>query len=99
MENRRIIEANSEVAWIRIAENHASGWQWRSLPDGQWQDVSTSTDKCLWIPNAGQRVEMRYHPPLQHSGRLISGICGGVVLLSIGLAMRKPRKDASLQSD
>ncbi len=99
MENRRIIEANPEVAWIRIAENHACGWQWRSLPNGQWQDVPSSSDKCLWIPNAGRQVEMRYHPPLQRSGRLVSGICSGVILLSIGFAMRKPRRDASLQFD
>jgi hypothetical protein len=78
LENRRLIKVPSGVRWIRIAENQASGWEFRSA--GQkptpWRAVARAEDASMLLqnphPDQDGRIEMRYAPPLRRTGWMIS---------------------------
>jgi hypothetical protein len=86
LENRRKIVVPAGVRWIRIAENHASGWQYRVPPESRWSDVGQSPEKCMWIANPASSkasvIEMRYHPPLFFAGLWISAVALAITLLA-----------------
>jgi hypothetical protein len=93
MENRRLIEVPVGISWIRIAENHADGWQYRlESTAGKWLDVARAKDKSMLLenpqPNQTSRIEMRYDPPLRRVGSWVSGLSLLVLLLGHWLSLR-----------
>lgn len=82
LENTREIEIPSGIRWIRIAENHAPGWEFR-INDAKWQPVRRGPDASMLLPidapnastGAGAAVSLRYAPPLRRMGFWISGTC------------------------
>lgn len=96
LENQRKIEVPAGVRWVRVAENKASGWQYRFQAAEPWRDVESSPEKCMWIenPHSSQAalLEMRYQPPLRRIGLAISGT--SALLLALAFAanlIRGPR--------
>lgn len=96
-ENTRQIELQSGVTWVRIAENQASGWQYRPRGDASfaWREVSRGADRSMILDVSApefQRagcVEMRYAPPLRRMGEWLAWSC-----LCINLGWMACRKSA-----
>ncbi|MEO5712241.1 MAG: hypothetical protein ABIT37_02025, partial [Luteolibacter sp.] len=96
LENSRTIQVPPGINWIRVAENQASGWEFRlaESPTGAWQAVQRAADASMLLPlgeNTSSKsvtVEMRYAPPLRRIGFEISA---AALLLTIsgGLTVRK----------
>ena len=78
MENRRLIEVPKGIKWIRLAENQASGWQYRPAMDAtaSWQPVIRARDASMLIenpqPDRDGQIELRYAPPLRKAGWLLA---------------------------
>ena len=94
MENHRLIEVPSGVSWIRVAENHAEGWEYRlATDDGAWLPVLRADDISMLLenpsPDMACRIEMRYDPPMRRLGCWISG---GSLILVGGMAAGSTRK-------
>jgi hypothetical protein len=93
-ENSRLLEVPAGVRWIRLAENQASGWEYRIVPSTTWQAVQRAPDASMLIENTtfGQAtsIEMRYHPPLRSLGFAISAFSLGLLVIggTIVLARR-----------
>lgn len=89
LENSRRIEVPSNVTRIRIAENQASGWQFRLLGEAKWGEVQRGPDACMEVPmvpsSASRILELRYRPPLRFAGFWVSA--ASLVLLA-GVASR-----------
>lgn len=78
-ENRRMIVVPAGFPWIRVAENHASGWEYRiASHDGDWMPVARADDKSMLmenpLPEQAVRIEMKYDPPLRKLGFMLSGL-------------------------
>lgn len=77
-ENYRSIRVPAGIPWIRVAENHAPGWQYRPAGDdtAAWQAVGRAPDASMLLenphPERATRIEMRYHPPLRTAGLAVS---------------------------
>ena len=108
LENSRLLEMPAGVQWLRIAENHAPGWEYRPVGNPTWQAVGTAEDKAMWLenptPGQAKRIEMRYRPPLRAAGFAISGATLALLALSAVLSTfcRKPaaaEQKTSLPSD
>jgi hypothetical protein len=88
LENRRNIRVPAGVRWIRVAENEASGWQYRPAgdPSAPWRKVERAPDASMLIdnpkPEDEAHIEMRYNPPLRNLGFAISGL--SLLLLGTG---------------
>lgn len=94
LENTREIPIAGDLAWVRIAENHAEGWQYRLSPATEWQPVLRADDASmlLSIPdaNGARKIEMRYRPPLRIAGFVMSGSALLVTLFG-AFGMRRGR--------
>jgi hypothetical protein len=90
MENRRKLEVPGGVSWIRVAENHGDGWEFRVAGESGWDEVGRAPDGSMLldltgrIESGGGSVEMRYEPPLRRAGLVVSAIS---VLLVCGLSI------------
>jgi hypothetical protein len=77
-ENSRLLETPAGAKWVRIAENQAAGWEYRSEPHAEWLPVKRAADASMLIenpdPTRPQRIEMRYNPPLRSTGFWVSGL-------------------------
>ncbi len=101
LENRREIELGSDVRWVRIAENQASGWQYRpkSASADAWRNVMRGEDRSMVLdvsaPEFRQAgaVEMRYEPPLRHNGAWVAGCC---FVVNLGWLLWRPRRAKAL---
>jgi hypothetical protein len=79
-ENTRLVHIPVGVEWIRIAENHAQGWEYRvgnHLPP-LWLPVNRAKDASM-ILKIGETeaqspsvVHLRFNPPLRKTGMMIS---------------------------
>lgn len=76
LENRRTIRLEPGLTAVRIAENHAAGWQFRT-DDQTWAEVTRADDGSMLIPIADPEaatLELRYQPPLRRAGFAIAGL-------------------------
>ena len=77
-ENQRWIQVPAGIPWIRIAENQASGWEYRMGDSGPWNPVMRAPDASMLIENAQSEhpvvLQLRYQPPARKYGFLISGL-------------------------
>ena len=98
LESSRRIELPAGVRSVRIAENHADGWQYRLTSAAEWQPVGRAADASMRLDLAAATdspvtLELRYHPPLRQAGFAISGIA--LLLTVVGAAAagrsREPR--------
>ncbi len=92
-ESSRLLEAPVGVRWIRLAENHASGWEFRVSPSTTWRSVDQAPDSSILMENTrsdqAASIEMRYHPPLRSLGFVVSAVSLG--LLIIGMLITSKR--------
>ena len=93
-ENSRLLEVPAGVKWLRIAENHDRGWEYRA--GSGWQAVRRASDASmlLEIPEsrAATRVEMRYNPPLRRLGFTVSAMSLGLLVLGPLVMVRSRRR-------
>ncbi len=85
-ENSRLIDVPPGTQWVRIAENQASGWEYReNLSSAIWKPVLRAADASMVFENPNQtnsiRIEMRYNPPLRRLGFIISATSLGLLAL------------------
>jgi hypothetical protein len=106
LENSRTIEIPPGIRWIRIAENQASGWKYRtadSSPDS-WQPVLRAPDASMLLPLANAPTDrpatvlMEYDPPLRKAGIALSAIALLVTVVGAWIANRS-RTPALLPGD
>lgn len=100
-ENSRIIEIPKNLKWIRIAENYADGWEYRTNGESRsiWRAVLRAEDRSMLLNLESLSlifptiVEMRYNPPLRRTGFTISA--ASVIFLSFGqwLTFRLRRRE------
>jgi len=94
-QNSRHLEFAPGSQWIRIAENHGDGWEYKTTNEDSWLPVTRAADaSMLMAVNSDQTatsIDMRYRPPLRRLGLQISGI--SLILLGVGavLALRNRR--------
>jgi hypothetical protein len=97
LENRRRLEVPTGTRWIRIAENQASGWEFREGSTGSWSPVHRSSDASMIFLNPDSShsavFEMRYNPPLRRLGIILSLIS---VLATVLFGIRRPRRQTHL---
>lgn len=102
-ENFRRIVVPAGIRWIRVAENQASGWQYRHAGNDKtpWQTVKRAPDASMIIANTRPEtdtvMEMRYNPPLRNIGLAVA--CASLLLLipSQWLVLRKHRLSHTIQ--
>jgi hypothetical protein len=77
LENSRKFVIPNFVRWVRIAENQANGWVFRSSASTPWQDVQRASDSSMLIrvpqTSTATTIEMKYAPPLRVWGFYVSG--------------------------
>ncbi|MBK1827830.1 hypothetical protein [Haloferula rosea] len=85
-QNTRELEVPAGSKWVRIAENQAEGWEYRSSETSSWRPVLRAEDASMLMelePKvAGMTVRMRYRPPLRLLGLKITG--GSIMLMLLG---------------
>lgn len=98
LESSRRIELPAGIRSVRIAENHADGWQYRLTGAAEWQPVGRAPDASMRLDLAAATsspatLELRYRPPLRQAGFAISGIALLVTVLGAAAAgrSREPR--------
>jgi hypothetical protein len=99
-ENSRKIETPGNVRWIRIAENHAEGWEYRTNGESQskWRAALRAGDSSMLLhPGESSSpspkiVEMRYNPPLRRLGFTISAVSLGLLTFGQWLTLRPRRR-------
>lgn len=94
LESSRRIELPAGIRSVRIAENHADGWQFRLPGSAAWQAVSRAPDASmrLDLPAATESpttLELRFHPPLRRAGLLLSTIALLITLASAAVPRRR----------
>jgi hypothetical protein len=95
LENRREIQSPTPLRWIRIAENHAAGWEYRDQKSSTpWIPVKRAPDASMLLdlsnlPAKPTVIEMRYHPPLRRLGFIVSGATLLLMMLGEFIAIRK----------
>lgn len=97
MMNRRLLEVPAGARVVRIAENQASGWQYRVCrEDGGWRDVARAKDGSMVLMTGGHpgatRIEMRYDPPLRRLGLVVSLASLGLLAIGQGFVLRTRRQ-------
>jgi len=95
-QNSRSLEVPAGVHWIRIAENHDDGWQYRlSGTQDTWKDVTRAPDASMIMenprPDCASLIEMRYDPPQRRIGMWIS--CASLLIVAAS-SLRRPRNPA-----
>jgi hypothetical protein len=85
-ENTRVIKVPMGITHVRIAENHANGWEYRDADNqSNWQKVERAIDGSMIInfpkTTSVTTVNMRYAPPMRQLGWQTTGISG---LLCVG---------------
>jgi hypothetical protein len=99
LENTRSFRVPAGMTRVRVAENQASGWEYRRRDlHLDWQPVACGRDQSmiLTLPPSSHEtlVEMRYAPPLRRYGFQISMI-SLLVWITYGLLLRfKSRKES-----
>jgi hypothetical protein len=96
-ENSRKLRVPSGVTNMRIAENHAHGWEYRAVGiHTEWQHAMRASDGSIIMEfpktTAETIVEMRYAPPMRSLGWSTTGISAllGIAFLSwLGMSHRK----------
>jgi hypothetical protein len=96
-ENSRKLRVPSGVTNMRIAENHAHGWEYRAVGiHTEWQHAMRASDGSIIMEfpktTAETIVEMRYAPPMRSLGWSTTGISAllGIAFLSwLGMSRRK----------
>ena len=90
LENSRVLKVPAGVRWIRLAENHGSGWQFRVKKDEDWKPVTRAVDSSMLMenphPEKDTNLFMSYDPPLRKIGMAISGF-SLIILLVITCVM------------
>lgn len=93
-QNSRHLEVPAGARWVRIAENQADGWEYKSGNGAAWIPVLRAADKSMLIKvdagNNGTSVDMRYRPPLRRLGFQVTG--ASLILLAIGTIWVARRK-------
>jgi hypothetical protein len=94
LESSRRIELPAGIHSIRIAENHAEGWEYRLSGAAAWQPVGRAPDASmrLDLPTATAApatLELRYHPPLRRAGLMLSTIALLITLAGAALPRRR----------
>ncbi|MES2659832.1 MAG: hypothetical protein V4689_14530 [Verrucomicrobiota bacterium] len=96
-ENTRSIEVPAGVKWVRVAENEASGWEYRIGNGGPWQKVRRAGDASMLLAlgdsptRQPSTVMMRYNPPLRRIGFEISAVSLLLTLVAgAGIRFIKP---------
>ena len=97
MMNRRMLEVPAGARVVRIAENQASGWQYRLCGEaGGWKDVARAKDGSMVLVTGGHpggaRIEMRYDPPLRRLGFMVSLASLGLLVLGQWVVIRTRRR-------
>jgi hypothetical protein len=96
-ENSRLLEVPTGVRWIRLAENQASGWEFRVLPSTSWRAVDRAPDASMLIENTlfdrAASVQMRYHPPLRSLGFMISALSLGFLTIAWLVSQKQLARD------
>lgn len=91
LENQRRIGVPAGISCVRIAENQASGWQYR-INSGKWKSVERGPDACMEIPvspiDGPKVVELGYAPTLRSAGWAVSGFSFAALLI-LGLHSKK----------
>jgi hypothetical protein len=90
LENTRRLVIPPGTHWIRIAENHAEGWEY--LTGSEWKPVTRAEDAGMLIETDGttSEVRLRYHPPMRTAGFAVSSL-SLAVLLSAAVVMARKR--------
>jgi hypothetical protein len=96
-ENSRKLRVPSGVTNMRIAENHAHGWEYRTVGiHTEWQHAMRASDGSIIMEfpktTAETIVEMRYAPPMRSLGWSTTGISAllGIACFSwLGMSRRK----------
>jgi len=95
LENRREIQSPTPLRWIRIAENHAAGWEYRDQKSSTpWIPVKRAPDASMLLdlsnfPAKPTVIEMRYNPPLRRLGFMVSAAALLLMLLGEFIVIRK----------
>lgn len=95
-ESSRTIEVPPGVRWIRIAENQASGWKYRTAgsPPDAWQPVLRAPDASMLLQlnnpfsDRPSTVLMEYDPPLRKAGFIVSAVALALTILGAWGAIR-----------
>lgn len=98
-ENTRLISVPVGITGLRIAENHADGWEYQLVdgPFAVWNPVQRAQDASMVIRfdhitgSGGTKVLMRYNPPLRRAGLWISGSSFILIIFS-GLVISRKSK-------
>lgn len=100
MENKRRLLVPRGIGHIRVAENQASGWQYRIDGSGDWVPVGRASDASMLItnplPDRDVVIEMRYDPPLRRAGMhvtlaaLLVTVVGAVAMSRAGTRGKNP---------
>jgi hypothetical protein len=94
--NSRSIEVPQGIRWVRVAENAASGWEYKTAAMLDWSQVSKAPDASMLMenptPDQPTQMLMRYRPPLRMMGFRISAVCLVLVLLGQGWVWFQPRR-------
>lgn len=96
-ENDRILHVPAGVSVVRVAENQASGWEFR-VADGPWQAIGRAADASMVmdVSDRGVPLEqptpltMRYRPPLLRIGWCVSGFSLLLGLAGAVIVTRRP---------
>ena len=103
-ENTRVIEVPAGIKWLRVAENEASGWEYRigNASDETWRTVQRASDASMLLPLGESptaqpvTVMMRYNPPLRRIGFEIS-VASLLLTLVAGLGVRFTKSSQQLK--
>jgi hypothetical protein len=103
-ENLRTIEVPPGTRWIRIAENQASGWKYRTADSSAdaWQPVLRAPDASMLLPlenaptDRPSTVLMEYDPPLRKAGFVASAIALLITVTGAGIASRIGKPDRGI---
>lgn len=95
-ENTRVIRVPNGITHVRIAENHACGWEYH-VADNQsnWQKVERAVDGSMIInfskTTSEAFVEMRYAPPMRQLGWQATGISALLCIGFFSALLKRPR--------
>ncbi len=89
LENNRHIVIPPDTRWIRIAENHADGWEY--LTKSGWKPVTRAKDASMLIrmTETTSTVRLRYRPPMRSAGFTLSSLS---IVILLGAAVLISRK-------
>jgi len=101
-ENSRAIEVPPGIRWIRIAENQANGWKYRSADSSVWQPVLRAPDASMLLPlgnlptDRPSTVLMEYDPPLRKAGFAASAIAFLLTIMGAWIASHFGKPDRGI---